>query len=66
QIATLALPFINPWQIGSTRCISRGHTYQPSQIKRKRRHGFLARLKTKTGRKILWTRKAKGRKYLSH
>lgn len=54
------------WQIGSRREISRGHTYQPSQIKRKRRHGFLSRLKTKTGRKILWTRKSKGRKFLSH
>ncbi|KAJ4498418.1 ribosomal protein L34-domain-containing protein [Lentinula lateritia] len=43
-----------------------GAEYQPSQRKRKRRHGFLARKRSKGGRRILSRRLSKGRKYLSH
>ena len=49
-----------------TRHAARGTEYQPSQRVRKRRHGFLARKRSVSGRKILVRRMAKGRKYLSH
>ena len=41
-------------------------TYNPSHFGRKRRHGFLSRLRTKKGRKLLMRRLTKGRTNLSH
>jgi large subunit ribosomal protein L34 len=40
-------------------------TYQPSKRRRAKTHGFRARMKTRSGRKIINARRAKGRARLS-
>jgi len=40
-------------------------TFQPSELKRKRTHGFGARMRTRGGRAIINARRAKGRAHLS-
>ncbi|KAG0308904.1 39S ribosomal protein L34, mitochondrial [Dissophora globulifera] len=68
SIFTSLTGFRLPSAFGSSqvRFVSYGREYQPSQRVRKRRHGFLARMKSRGGRKVILNRLLKGRKYLSH
>ncbi|WVQ82271.1 hypothetical protein IAT38_004399 [Cryptococcus sp. DSM 104549] len=71
QTALAAIPthLLSPASspMGAVRHRAMGCFYQPSQRKRKNKHGFLSRLKgDKSARKILKRRLAKGRRFLSH
>ncbi len=40
-------------------------TWQPKKIRRLRKHGFLARMQTASGRKVIKRRRARGRENLT-
>ncbi|XP_045390431.1 39S ribosomal protein L34, mitochondrial-like [Lemur catta] len=56
----LALPAVQP------RGSARGNEYQPSNIQRQRKHGWIPLLGTPGGVQVILRRMLKGRKSLSH
>ena len=53
------------WPSKRPRTTAMKRTFQPSKIRRARTHGFLVRMKSRGGRKVINSRRAKGRKRLA-
>uniref|UniRef100_A0A8D0GN08 Large ribosomal subunit protein bL34m n=1 Tax=Sphenodon punctatus TaxID=8508 RepID=A0A8D0GN08_SPHPU len=57
---------VSPWSHQQIRTKARGNEYQPSNIKRKRTHGWCKHIKTRSGIELILRRILKGRKSLTH
>ena len=53
------------WPNKRPRTNAMKRTFQPSKIRRARTHGFLVRMKSRGGRKVIKARRLKGRKRLT-
>lgn len=62
----MRLPDAWPLSLQQARGRARGNEYQPSNIKRKHKHGWVRRLSTPAGVQVILRRMLKGRKSLSH
>eukprot|EP01134_Creolimax_fragrantissima_P007418 CFRG7418T1 len=64
--AAWSSPTVTTPNLTASRSICLGREYQPNNLQRKRKHGFLHRLETRGGKKVINRRRSKGRKFLSH